>query len=367
MSRLTINTKRPVFRNNFGAIRYILALAICLSHFNVLTGNDLYFPISGYYRVCSFFVMSGFLIYGSYYRSNDWKDYLKNRAWRILPSYLITVLGCAMMLFLISDFTVSDYFMSYDWMKYLVTNALSLNFLAPELPGVFQQNPVHAVNGSLWTMKVEWMLYLLVIPVIWITRKYKIKFWKLFIGILIFSVVYKYTFISLADTTGRNIYRILAKQMGGQLAFFYSGVFLYTYFDRIKPYKYHMAIISFIIIAIGMTWFFESDIFSFVLFPMSLASFVISIAYIGTWGRWAELFENCSYEIYLFHFPIIQTFQHFGIPQRIGALPAFIIIFSITCTLAYCVAKYISAPLRRSHRSSTRALNANVMLSECKS
>ena len=187
----TKDNKRRVFRNNFGAIRYILALAIFISHFNIATDSNLKFPISGYFRVCAFFVMSGFLIYGSYYRSADWRKYLSNRAWRILPSYLITVFACALLLVFVSEHSWKDYFFSVHWLRYLASNILTLNFIEPSLPGVFADHPLDAVNASLWTMKVEWILYFIVIPVVWWTNRSKWRFWQIFLVIFIFSIVYK--------------------------------------------------------------------------------------------------------------------------------------------------------------------------------
>ncbi|MDE6512002.1 MAG: hypothetical protein K2L00_07925, partial [Muribaculaceae bacterium] len=89
----------------------------------------------------------------------------------------------------------------------------------------------------------------------------------------------------------------------------------------------------------------------FILFPLSLAGTLIALAFIGRWGAWAEMFENCSYEIYLFHFPIVQLSHHFGLKQRIGELPAFLCVFAVTAILAFAISSYVSAPLRRRHRA----------------
>ena len=347
---LSKDNKRRIFRNNFGAIRYILALAIFIAHFNLATDSHIWFPISAYYRVCAFFVMSGFLIYGSYFRCSGWRSYLSNRVWRIMPSYLITVVGCAFLLVFLSDRSWIDYFVSSQWLRYLVANVLSLNFIEPHLPGVFTDHPYTVVNASLWTMKVEWCLYFIVIPVVWWTRKSQWSFWKVFSLIFLFSVIYKYVFEWYYEQTGNVNYRFLAKQFGGQLAFFYSGVLLYVYLEKAKQHKWWIAAVCVPVLIIGSVWFPWHALFRFVLFPLSLAGSVVALAFIGRWGAWAEMFENCSYELYLFHFPLVQVAHHFRLKDYIGELPAFLSVFTVTAVLAYVVARYVSAPLRRAHR-----------------
>ncbi len=347
----TKDNKRPVFGNNFGAIRYILALAIFIAHFNVATESNLWFPISAYFRVSAFFVMSGFLIYGSYFRCDNWRGFLMNRVWRILPSYILTVLACALFLVFVSDYDWKDYFFSLHWWKYLIANALSLNFIEPTLPGVFSDHPLVAVNASLWTLKVEWCLYFIVIPIVWWTKKSQWNFWQIFSVIFLFSVIYKYVFTWHYEHSGNEMYAFIAKQFGGQLAFFYSGVLLYVYLEKVKAHKWMLAAVCVPILIIGWIWLPYEDIYRFVLFPLSLAGTLIALAFIGRWGAWAEMFENCSYEIYLFHFPLVQLSHHFGLKDHIGELPAFLSVFAVTIVLAYVVATYISAPLRRAHRA----------------
>lgn len=351
---LTYPTKegaRRIFRNNFGAIRYILALAIFIAHFNVATESDLWFPISAYFRVSAFFVMSGFLIYGSYNRCGNWRAFMANRFWRIMPSYLLTVVACAFTLVLVSECSWKEYFLSWHWFKYLIVNSLSLNFLEPDLPGVFTDHPLTCVNASLWTMKVEWCLYFIVVPVVWWTRRSRWSFWKVFSVIFLLSVTYKYVFIWHYEHTGKEIYAFAAKQFGGQLAFFYSGVLLYVYLEKVKCHKWLLAAVCIPVLIIGWIRWPEADLYRFILFPLTLAGTLIALAFIGRWGAWAEMFENCSYEVYLFHFPIVQLSHHFGLKQRIGELPAFLCVFAVTVLLAFAVASYVSAPLRRRHRA----------------
>lgn len=350
---LTSASPRLRFRNNFGAIRYILAFAIALSHFNVLAGSNMWFPITAYHRVCSFFVMSGFLIYGSYFRARDWKDYLRNRAWRILPSYLLTVGACALLFVFLSDLPAAEYFTSAQWWKYLIANSLSLNFIESDLPGVFTSHELSAINGSLWTMKVEWFLYILIIPFIIITSRSRHALWKWCLGVLLFSALYKFACIELYERTGRRIFHIMEHQFAGQMAYFFCGVALFVYLERIKRFRGWLAAGSLILVIIATIFAADSYFFSLLVFPPAIATLVVSLAFLGTWGAWAERFENCSYEIYLFHFPLTQTAVHFRLHEIIGPFPAFLMVFAVCVFAGYLVATHFSAPLRRAHRNAS--------------
>ena len=63
-----------------GMVRYILALAVIVHHFNVIFGTNYWLPVSSYHAVGGFFALSGFLVYGSYRRSPSLVYYTKKRA-----------------------------------------------------------------------------------------------------------------------------------------------------------------------------------------------------------------------------------------------------------------------------------------------
>lgn len=293
-------------------MRYLLAMAVLIAHFNVVFGTRYSFPISSYNAVGAFFSLSGFLLYGSYVRNATPGRYFRKRLRRILPPYLFIVFLCAIGLSLVSLCGVKEYFSSSGFWKYLCYNSIFMNFMAPDLPGVFVGSPVQAVNGSLWTMKVEIMLYCTVPFTLFLTFWFHRKFHGrspliVFIVIYLISVVYRVGFVMLYEYSEKEIYLILGKQFIGQLMFFYSGVFIYFVYDTLLKYLPIAIAASILLYWIGSYIpYFEITLGPIVvsLLTISLSSFRGVVATLNA--------NNISYGIYLFHFPIIQLFYQYG-------------------------------------------------------
>jgi peptidoglycan/LPS O-acetylase OafA/YrhL len=294
-------------KNSFTFLRLLLAFSIFFAHFTILTGEELfYWPISGSMRISSFFVISGFLIMRSYYRSANLWDYIKKRMRRILPLYILIILVCAFFLSFISSLSFREYFTSTVFYKYLAANLVFLNFIQPVLPGVFSGNPLPVINGSLWTLKVEVMLYAFV-PFLALFLKRKPIY--IFIALYIFSFLFNNYMIHLYNTSGKSIYLLLHKQFLGQIRFFISGVILLFYFDAIKKQiKWILPVaVSFFL----LRYFIQNTWINFV-YPLSLGIVLVSFAYYFKRLAFISKFGDFSYGIFLFHFPVIQLFLHWG-------------------------------------------------------
>ena len=350
--------KQCGFLNNFGAIRYILALVVLVCHFNVLIGTDIPLPFSAYFSVSGFFILSGFLIYNSFMSSENVTAYINKRFSRIFPSYIFIIVLCAFLLVYVSELPPLEYFTSPEWWKYLLMNLLTLNFVQPSLPGVFESSSISAVNGSLCTIKVELTLYLTAIPVFLLYRKTKIDFWKIFVVILLFSGAYKLYMDYMSERTGNDIYSILSRQFCGQMSFFYTGVLFSIYIDRILKYKYYILLASAFILFVATFIFGDAQLYQLFIKPLVISGVIISLAFIGTWGRWADLFENCSYEIYLFYFPIIQLAKYYRLDQSLGTTETLILVITVVIIVSSIVAKYISLPIRKYLRRTPSTVSA---------
>lgn len=311
--------------NNFDFLRLLFAFSVLISHFGVLTQNKLYFPISSAMAVAGFFIISGFLITRSFYNSTSIASYFSKRAKRILPAYMAVVLLCAVGLSFISQLSVGQYFSSPDFFKYTGANLTFLNFLQPTLPGVFADNHLPFVDGSLWTIKVEIALYLCVPILFFFIRR--TKPYLVCISVYIISVLFALWMDMLYEQTGKAIYPILSRQFLGQFKFFVAGGLLFFYFEFLmKNLKYLFPIASIIVVSSRFFNLFPIQFF----YPISFAIVIIGFAYhckfLNNVGKQGDI----SYGMYLFHFPIIQTFVSFGFLKQNPVLLFFVILITVS-------------------------------------
>ncbi|ALR31480.1 MULTISPECIES: acyltransferase [Chryseobacterium] len=291
---------QDITKNNFDFIRVLLAFIVFVGHLGTLSASkDLkileHSPIE--IAVFGFFVVSGFLIARSYDRSSSLKSYLKKRINRIVPAYLLVVFLCAILLSFVSTLPLSEYFSNTQVYKYLFWNSLFLNFKAPWLPGVFGNQ---AVNGALWTLKVE-MSYYFCVPLLFLLFGKNNKYRNISLIILYFiSLVYLNYFEGLNKMS-------MSKQLPGVLCYFIAGMLIYFNFDKFIQHKHKLFIIALATVWIDLI--FDIKLFS----PMMVGIIVLYIAYsfkfLNNFGKYGDF----TYGIYIFHFPIIRTFTTLGL------------------------------------------------------
>jgi peptidoglycan/LPS O-acetylase OafA/YrhL len=210
----------------------------------------------------------------------------------------------------VSTFSIADYLTSSELAKYLVANLLFLNFLAPNLPGVFEGNPLTTVNGALWTLKVEVMFYVSVPLIAWIAKRHghALTLTSIYAASIAYAVVMKH----FHATTGREFYEILARQLPGQLTYFVIGMALYHWRDKVPQMR------TALFPSLLILWFVHDPILRLVAGPAALGLIVISIATaipaMGNFGRFGDL----SYGVYILHFPILQTLIALQLFPRTG-------------------------------------------------
>jgi peptidoglycan/LPS O-acetylase OafA/YrhL len=293
-------------RNNFDLLRLLFAAVVCLVHSYELSGySQLAWVgnvLSSDVAVKAFFVVSGFLIFMSYERSSSIRSYAEKRIRRIYPAYFVVVMLCAIGLVGISTKTPADYFSS-AWVKYVLANLSFLNFLHPELPGVFDGNRLQAVNGALWTLKIEVMFYLSAPLFVWLFRR--VGNLRIIVIAYVVSVAYAMFFSRLAERTGSGALLELGRQLPGQLSYFMAGAFFYYHLPFFERNVRYFVVAAALILAANTQWSMP------VLAPFALAAVVVFFAlflYVGNFGK----FGDFSYGMYILHFPVLQCLIHFG-------------------------------------------------------
>lgn len=293
--------KLVVGKNNFDLLRFLFAVIVFLVHSYVLSGahslSILSKLLSSELAVKCFFIVSGFLIFMSYENTAHNGRFFLKRARRIYPAYFTVVLLCTLIGSVLTTYSFSDYW-SFPTLKYIIANLFFLNFLAPNLPGLFEVNTVHAVNGALWTLKIEVMFYIAVPLIAFCFNRFGrlLSMALLFLG----SVVYSYVLLALTQSHGGGDFVELQRQLPGQLTFFIAGAVGYYYIEAFKKYVLYLVPISILafVLKVHLPWI--------VLEPLALGILVIYFAiifpYLGNFGKYGDF----SYGIYILHFPILQ-------------------------------------------------------------
>ena len=163
--------------NNFRIIRLIAAIMVITGHMFVLIGCAP--PIMMWNSIHSlgvafFCVIGGYLITLGWLRRPDFKQYLVKRIFRIFPALIACVLFVIFMIGpLVTELSIKEYFSNSLTWRYLLNCVLYINYV---LPGVFENNIYgSAVNGSLWFLPVQFLMYLLIPVYVGIGNRISVK------------------------------------------------------------------------------------------------------------------------------------------------------------------------------------------------
>lgn len=337
----------PARYQNMDLMRYLLALSVLLAHFSDITGLDkVPYPISSYDAVGCFFALSGFLMYPNYLRHGSLRHYTFHRFMRIVPPYFLVVTGATLLLCVASTLPAAAYFTSPDTWKYFAANICTLNWLHPSLPGVFQGPEYHidAVNGSLWTIKVEWALYFTVPLFVWILSKIKVRKSTLAVAVILLSVAYRMIFIWLYDSTGQEIYKILSRQFFGQLSYFYCGMCVSFVLPWFLRHRWPLLLGALLLYLPLHT----HPLLHIAVNPLTLTIITMALS-LGSSRRLRPLWSpvNISYQIYLFHFPVIQCAVWLGLTRSLPPMVCLAVCVAVTTLLSLASYFGVERPLQR--------------------
>ena len=161
--------------NRFDALRLAAALAVFASHGVFLYALRLPVPFAGHslgsLSVYVFFFISGYLVCQSWVRAPAWRVFWVKRLARIFPGLVVAVVFSVVVVgWAVTTLPTAQYWSAPGTWLNLANNAAGLATVQT-LPGVFESNPfARTVNGSLWTIRYELMMYGVLAVLAWIGR-----------------------------------------------------------------------------------------------------------------------------------------------------------------------------------------------------
>lgn len=309
--------------NNFNLLRLIFALMVTVYHLVRLSGAWPHalpaLSVCAEIGVQGFFIVSGYLVYASLERSRL-GGYAEKRLRRVYPAYVVVIIACTIGALALSPAARGDL---AAVAKYFGANIVFLNFLAPDLPGVFAGNPVTEVNGALWTLRIEIAFYIILPALAWILRVSGSLRWWLIGAIYVGAEAWRYYFAQQ-----KGFLFELHAQLPGQMSFFILGVALYVVRDSLNWRSLLLPAGAVALVASFLAPQLEP------LRAAGLGVVVVWAAVVLPRLIDAAEFGDLSYGAYIIHFPIIQCVVALGLFAKPEQGAAIVVVAVLLLALA---------------------------------
>jgi peptidoglycan/LPS O-acetylase OafA/YrhL len=353
--------------NSIGFLRFLFASLVLFGHSFILGGFPMQDPVgflSGgttalqALAVDGFFVLSGFLITGSFLMAPSAVDYLWRRVLRIFPGYWMCLLVTAFV------FAPAAYRYEHgtlggaNWLQasdgpvsyvrnnaFLVVSQWNIWGLLSSTPEAHQAGVVLSIDGSLWTLRYEFECYMLVAAagVLGILRQARPL--VLVAALALWLVLIAST---LAPTVIDNLpHGIWVRWLTSNpqrirlWLMFAFGALLFLYRNHVAVGRWALVPIAVFAAATALGQYDLVGRFAFAYVCMWLASF-LPIRNFDARG-------DVSYGIYIYAFPIQQLLALAGV-AALGWLPYFGLAALITFVFAAASWYAIEAPAQRLKR-----------------
>ncbi|MEO3945597.1 acyltransferase [Gorillibacterium sp. CAU 1737] len=289
--------------NNLNLLRFLAALMVIIGHMYHILGLPV-LTLGGQavstIGVEIFFLISGYLITESFMRDSNIIRYGLRRFFRIIPGLTALILITVFVMGpLVTTLGVKEYLLNSNTLFYLRNIIL---FPVYSLPGVFADNLYpNAVNGSLWTLIVEVLMYILLPVVLFLGSLLKRR--KLIIVLFTLAlVVTRVVLMEFYPTLRIIFYGTSLFDVFTLAPYFFVGV-LFTFPEVKKILNIQIASILLLSLFVIQISYVKTEM----LMLLVLSYFVFSFAFSPkpAFRKW--FFKNdYSYGMYLYAFPVQQ-------------------------------------------------------------
>jgi peptidoglycan/LPS O-acetylase OafA/YrhL len=327
-----------VNRNNLDAVRIGAAFLVLVGHCYVLKGLPEFHFLSwlplGPLGVYIFFTISGYLVVESWRRDPHIVRFFARRALRIFPGLAVCILLTTFVLGpSLTSLPLKEYFAHPLIPLYLWNIALYPVFA---LPGVFEHNVLpHAVNGSLWSLPIEFLMYL-VVGVVGLLRGNR---WTL----LALALVSAGLCLFWANTATEMlvVYASDLRQAVLCGTYFWVGA-VFREFDLKRYFSLSGTVLAFVVLFSLEPWTPTLRAASWVLIPTLVLSFGFARSPALSWLTRSG---DYSYGVYIYAFPVQQTVVSLWPNLAVG--PYIVLVSAIVLVLAAASWHLVEAPALR--------------------
>lgn len=298
--------------NNFDFLRFLFALLVVISHSYALSGateentginkwssGQLSFSQIG---LSGFFIISGYFIFQSLQRSTSLITYYQKRFLRLFPAFVVVLFLSVLLVPFIYTSQI-PLLKNKQFYTYIPYN-LSLYGFQSSIKGVFDTNAYHSINGSLWTIRYEFSLYIALSMLFFIRFKKTIVSYVLCLTSLVFYIMYNFYLNTFAGDSFMNLLGLHVLNLG---TFFIAGSTLASLqLENFKNKKIFFFISSSVFIC--SLYFNCYDLIKHIVFPF----FILLLGFLPIRGikNFGKL-GDASYGIYIYSFPIQQILMWF--------------------------------------------------------
>ena len=345
--------------NNFAVIRLAAATMVIAGHMDYILGRvpptlfQVYIHAVG---VKIFFLTGGYLISLSWQSDTHIFRYAIKRISRIWPPLVVAVLFSALILGpILTELNPLTYIKDPRVASYILNNI----FFVPtySLPGLFTTCPYpNVVNGSLWTLPIEMVMYIAIPILLCVTRKMndKLRFCCI-LSIVILCGTAQVVHVALYPE-GRFVFcgTDWAQALDIIPYYFIGALFTFPHMKRLLNAQ--MALVLIFILACIQTSYPAGVVIMYFLLPYLVFSLALAQPpyFANRTGK-----HEISYGIYLYAFPIQQSVVLFTIREGlpINYMACLVISIILTVLMANFSCALVEEPIQRLSKALLRKMS----------
>jgi len=281
--------------------------------------------------VNGFFVISGFLITGSWLSGRGADSYLRARVARIWPAFAVAFVVSALIAALAAGGDWLHYLRSIPKQSWFV-GIFTLDPFELERALSFAHNPYpHTVNGPMWTIRIEFCCYMAVALVgsVGVFRRRWLV--ALFTAFAISLAAYEQAFVPLAWMRWARF-----------ASFFSAGALLYLYRHHIPKSPWlALACIAFLFASKYLSFYFTM--------PLAGTYLIFYAAYSAPqWLKRMGAHNDISYGVYLYGGPLQQLYFNYAVKGGLPMNPwvCFATVLPLCVALGWLSWLYVEKPAK---------------------